>query len=91
MFAGSSPITFTSPCSKAPCKSGSFRPPALPSFNGLMTLFVDGALDFSEFHKTPRASNEIEVTATFKHTKRDLVHEGVRSGGDERPVYFNNS
>ncbi len=38
MFAGSSPITFTSPSSKARQKSGSFPPPALPGFNGPMTL-----------------------------------------------------
>ena len=38
MFAGLSPITFTSPSSKAHQKSGSFPPPALPSFNGRMTL-----------------------------------------------------
>jgi hypothetical protein len=35
---GSSPITFTSPSSKAHQKSGSFPPPALPGFNGRMTL-----------------------------------------------------
>ena len=34
MFAGSSPITFTLPSSKAYQKSGSFPPPALPGFNG---------------------------------------------------------
>ena len=38
MFAGSSPITFTSPSSKAHQKSGPFPPPALPGFNGHMTL-----------------------------------------------------
>src|SRR5215813_1768911 len=38
VFAGSSPITFTSPSSKAHQKSGSFPPPALPGFNGRMTL-----------------------------------------------------
>ena len=38
MFAGSSPITFTSPSSKAHQKSGSFPPPALPGFNGHTTL-----------------------------------------------------
>src|SRR6266851_5878491 len=38
VFTGSSPITFTSPSSKAHQKSGSFPPPALPSFNGRMTL-----------------------------------------------------
>ena len=38
MFAGSSPITFTSPSSKAHQKSGSFPPPVLPGFNGHMTL-----------------------------------------------------
>src|SRR5262249_41037021 len=32
------PITFTSPSSKAHQKSGSFPPPALPSFIGRMTL-----------------------------------------------------
>src|SRR5215813_10198944 len=37
VFAGSSPITVTSPSSKAHQKSGSFPPPALPSFNGHMT------------------------------------------------------
>jgi hypothetical protein len=38
VFAGSSPITFTSPSSKARQKSGAFPPPALPGFNGRMTL-----------------------------------------------------
>ncbi len=38
MFAGSSPITFTSPSSKAHQKSGSFPLPALPGFNGRTTL-----------------------------------------------------
>ena len=38
MLPGSSPITFTSPSSKAHQKSGSFPPPALPGFNGRMTL-----------------------------------------------------
>jgi hypothetical protein len=38
VFAGSSPITFTSPSSKAHQKSGSFPPPALPGFIGRMTL-----------------------------------------------------
>jgi hypothetical protein len=33
-----SPITFTSPSSKARQKSGSFPPPALPGFNGRTTL-----------------------------------------------------
>jgi hypothetical protein len=36
VFAGLSPITFTSPSSKAHQKSGSFPPPA--GFIGLMTL-----------------------------------------------------
>jgi hypothetical protein len=38
VFAGSSPITFTSPSSKAHQKSGPFPLPALPGFNGRMTL-----------------------------------------------------
>jgi hypothetical protein len=38
VFVGSSPITFTSPSSKAHQKSGSFPLPALPGFNGRMTL-----------------------------------------------------
>ena len=38
VFSGSSPITVTSPSSKAHQKSGSFPPPALPGFNGRMTL-----------------------------------------------------
>jgi len=38
VFAGSSPITVTLPSSKAHQKSGSFPPPALPGFNGRMTL-----------------------------------------------------
>ena len=38
MLPGSSPITFTSPSSKARQKSGPFPPPALPGFNGPMTL-----------------------------------------------------
>jgi hypothetical protein len=37
VFAGSSPITTTSPSSKAHQKSGSFAPPALPGLNALMT------------------------------------------------------
>lgn len=38
MFAGSSPITFTSPSSEACQKSGSFAPPALPGLNAHTTL-----------------------------------------------------
>src|SRR5215210_732162 len=38
MFQGSSPITLTSPSSKAHPKSGSFPPPALPGLGGTMTL-----------------------------------------------------
>ena len=38
VFRGSSPITLTSPSSKARQKSGSFPPPALPGFIGRMTL-----------------------------------------------------
>jgi hypothetical protein len=38
VFAGSSPITFTSPSSKAHQKSGPFPLPELPGFNGRMTL-----------------------------------------------------
>jgi len=38
VFAGLSPITFTSPSSKAHQKSGPFPPPALPSFTGRTTL-----------------------------------------------------
>ena len=38
MLRGSSPITPTSPSSKAHQKSGSFPPPALPGFNSRMTL-----------------------------------------------------
>src|ERR1035437_2822370 len=38
MFQGSSPITLTSPTSKAHQKSGSFPPPALPGLNGRTTL-----------------------------------------------------
>ena len=38
VFAGSAPITFTSPPSKAHQKSGPFAPPALPSFNAPTTL-----------------------------------------------------
>ncbi len=38
VFAGSSPITTTSPSSKAHQKSGSFAPPALPGLNTPMTL-----------------------------------------------------
>ena len=38
VFAGSSPITTTSPSSKAHQKSGPFAPPALPSLNAPTTL-----------------------------------------------------
>jgi len=44
VLPGSSPITSTSPCSQACQKSGSFAPPALPSFNAHMTL-SDSRLD----------------------------------------------
>jgi hypothetical protein len=37
VLLGSSPITWTSPASKACRKSGSFPPPALPGFNGTIT------------------------------------------------------
>ena len=38
VFEGSSPITTTSPSSKAHQKSGPFAPPALPGFNAPTTL-----------------------------------------------------
>jgi hypothetical protein len=38
VFAGSSPITFTSPSSKAHQKSGPFAPPTLPGLNAHTTL-----------------------------------------------------
>jgi hypothetical protein len=38
VFAGSSPITTTSPSSKAHQKSGHFAPPALPGFNARTSL-----------------------------------------------------
>src|SRR5689334_472459 len=38
VFSGSSPITFTSPSSKAHQKSGPFAPPTLPGFNARTTL-----------------------------------------------------
>jgi hypothetical protein len=38
VFAGSSPITFTSPSSKAHQKSGSFAPPALPGLTAHTAL-----------------------------------------------------
>ena len=38
VLRGSSPITFTSPSSKAHQKSGSFAPPALPGFDAPTTL-----------------------------------------------------
>src|SRR6476620_3267991 len=38
VFAGSSPITTTSPSSKVHQKSGPFPPPALPGFDGHTTL-----------------------------------------------------
>src|SRR6201987_6543377 len=38
VFAGSSPITFTSPSSKTHQKSGPFPQPALPGFDGHTTL-----------------------------------------------------
>ncbi len=44
VLPGASPITSTSPCSQACQKSGSFAPPALPSFNAHMTL-SDSRLD----------------------------------------------
>ncbi len=44
VLLGSSPITSTSPCSQACQKSGSFAPPALPSFNARTTL-SDSRLD----------------------------------------------
>ena len=49
MFRGSSPITPSSPTSKAHQKSGSFPPPALPGLNGRMTLS-----DSRPVHRQPR-------------------------------------
>jgi uncharacterized membrane-anchored protein len=45
VFSGLSPITTTSPSSKAHQKSGSFAPPALPSFNALADFCARRGLD----------------------------------------------
>jgi hypothetical protein len=59
VFAGSSPITTTSPSSKAHQKSGPFPQPALPGFNG---------------HTTPSDSNQQTVTLPPELTKNNREH-----------------
>ena len=58
VFSGSSPITTTSPSSKAHQKSGSFPPPTLLGFNGRTTL--------SELPPEPSPCRDVEA-ATLAH------------------------
>jgi fatty-acyl-CoA synthase len=68
---------------------------------GMATLVVDGALDFSELreHLTRRLpsyarplflriKDRIEVTATFKHNKSDLVRQGFDPSAARDAIYF---
>jgi fatty-acyl-CoA synthase len=68
---------------------------------GMAALVVDGALDFSKFrkhlaHRLPayarplflRITDNIEVTATFKHRKLDLTREGFDPGVSGDAIFF---
>ncbi len=68
---------------------------------GMAALVVEGALDFSEFRRhlalrlpsyaRPlflRLKDRIEITATFKHRKLDLVREGFDPGACGDAVFF---
>jgi fatty-acyl-CoA synthase len=68
---------------------------------GMATLVTDSALDFSEFrkhlaHRLPacamplflRIKDRIEVTATYKHRKSDLVREGFDPTASGDAIYF---
>jgi fatty-acyl-CoA synthase len=68
---------------------------------GMAALVVEGALDFSEFRRhlarrlpsyaRPlflRLKDRIEITATFKHRKFDLVRDGFDPGACGDAVFF---
>jgi fatty-acyl-CoA synthase len=68
---------------------------------GMAALVVEGALDFSEFRRhlarrlpsyaRPlflRLKDRIEITATFKHRKLDLVRQGFDPGAGGDSVFF---
>jgi fatty-acyl-CoA synthase len=68
---------------------------------GMAALVVDGALDFSQLRKhlarrlppyaRPlflRIKHHIEVTATFKHRKSELIHEGFDPAATDDAIYF---
>jgi fatty-acyl-CoA synthase len=69
---------------------------------GMAVLMVDGEMDLTAFrmhlndclpaYARPlflRLRNEIEVTATFKYTKNDLVREGYDPEATPDVIYFN--
>ena len=68
---------------------------------GMATLVVEGVLDLGEFRRhlarrlpsyaRPlflRLKDRIEITATFKHRKLDLVHEGFDPGATADALFF---
>jgi fatty-acyl-CoA synthase len=68
---------------------------------GMAALALDGALDFSEFrrhlhHRLPayarplflRLTDRLEVTATFKHRKLELVREGFDPAAVGDAIFF---
>jgi len=68
---------------------------------GMAALVVDSALSLTELRKylarrlppyarplLLRIQDRIEVTATFKHTKSDLVREGFDPTTTQDPIYF---
>ncbi len=70
----------------------------------MAAIVVEGKLDLVEFHKhlarrlpsyaRPlflRVKDRIETTATFKHTKNDLVREGYDPAATNDAMYFNDS
>jgi fatty-acyl-CoA synthase len=68
---------------------------------GMAAIVGDGAVDLAALraHLTAhlpeyarplflRVRNEIEITATFKHKKHDLVRDGYDPAGTTDPIYF---
>ena len=67
----------------------------------MAAIVVDGTFDLPEFRKHVasllppyarplfvRIKDRIEATATFKHTKTELVREGLRSQATSDAIYF---
>ena len=75
--------------------------PGLDGRAGMATVAVAGALDLAALRthlvrhlpdyarpRFLRVTGELGVTATFKHTKGDLVSQGFDPGADAAPLYF---